>query len=238
MIKTLRYAVMLTYLVVGSIAGLLVCVLRPFHPNNTMVAARIFAAARPLLGLKRVIRGQENLLTGESCIYIANHQHNLDLFVLGCMVQPGTVTIGKTALKYIPFFGQLFWLSGNLFIDRGNNEKAVQTMQKANQLIREKKLSVWVFPEGTRNKGHNLLPFKKGAFLTAMELGLPIVPICTSSYPTGIQLNRLNAGEVHIEVLPAISLEGLGKDDLPMLMQTCHQQMQDTIARLDAEIPA
>lgn len=238
MIKAVRYAVMLSYLILGSIAGLLVCVLRPFHANNTRTAAHIFGAAKPLLGLKTTVAGLENLPRGTSCIYIANHQHNLDLFVLGSMVQPGTVTIGKTSLKYIPFFGQLFWLSGNLFIDRGNNEKAMQTMQKAKQLIREKKLSVWVFPEGTRNKGHNLLPFKKGAFLTAMELGLPIVPICASSYPRNIQLNRLNAGEVHIEVLPAISLDGLGKNDLPMLMQTCHQQMQDTIRRLDAEISA
>lgn len=233
MIKTLRYAVMLSYLVLGSIAGLLVCVLRPFHANNTRTAAHIFGAARPLLGLKANVRGTENLPKGTSCIYIANHQHNLDLFVLGNMVQPGTVTIGKTSLKYIPFFGQLFWLSGNLFIDRGNNQKAVQTMEQAKRLIREKNLSVWVFPEGTRNKGENLLPFKKGAFLTAMELGLPIVPICASSYPKIMQLNKASAGTVHIEVLPAISLSGLNKDDLPQLMQTCHQQMQATIDRLD-----
>ena len=237
MIKLIRYSLMLPYFVLGSIAGLLVCLIRPFHANNTMAAARIFTAGRPLLGLKSIVRGRENLPANTSCIYIANHQHNLDLFVLGGMVQPGTVTIGKTALKYIPFFGQLFWLSGNLFIDRGNNQKAVQTMDKAKQLIRDKKLSVWVFPEGTRNKGHNLLPFKKGAFLTAMELGLPIVPICVSSYPTSMQLNRWHAGTVHIQVLPAISLTGLNKDDLPMLMQTCHQQMQDTIAQLD-NLPA
>lgn len=233
MIKATRYALMLSYLVVGSIAGLLVCILRPFHANNTKVAAHIFGAARPLLGFKSVVTGRENLPKGTSCIYVANHQHNLDLFVLGGMVQPGTVTIGKTALKYIPFFGQLFWLSGNLFIDRGNNQKAMQTMEKAKQLIREKNLSVWVFAEGTRNKGNNLLPFKKGAFLTAMELGLPIVPICASSYPKIMQLNQLQAGTVHIQVLPAISVAGLTKDDLPMLMQTCHQQMQATINHLD-----
>jgi 1-acyl-sn-glycerol-3-phosphate acyltransferase len=52
-----------------------------------------------------------------------------------------------------------------------------------------------------------------------------------------MKLNSWHAGTVHIQVLPAISLTGLTKDDLPMLMQTCHQQMQATIAKLDA-LPA
>ena len=67
-----------------------------------------------------------------------------------------------------------------------------------------RRLSIWMFPEGTRSRGRGLLPFKTGAFHTAMQAGVPIVPVVASSYANQIDLNRWDNGEVLIEMLPPL----------------------------------
>ncbi len=65
----------------------------------------------------------------------------------------------------MPLFGQLYWLSGNILIDRKNRTRAFETMAETARKIKEKCLSVWIFPEGTRSRGRGLLPFKLGHFI-------------------------------------------------------------------------
>jgi 1-acyl-sn-glycerol-3-phosphate acyltransferase len=96
--------------------------------------------------------------------------------------------------------------------------------------------SIWVFPEGTRNLGKGLLPFKKGAFHMAIAAGVPIVPVCVSNYATHMQLNRWDAGDVLIRSLPPIPTAGLTADDIPGLMQNCQAQMDACIAGMDREL--
>mgnify|MGYP006189648167 CR=1 FL=1 len=93
-----------------------------------------------------------------------------------------------------------------------------------------------VFPEGTRNFGEELLPFKKGAFQMAIAAGVPIIPVCVSSYAGRLQLNNLQAGEVIIRSLPALPTAGLSLDDLPALMAQCRQQMQQCIDQMDQQL--
>lgn len=89
----------------------------------------------------------------------------------------------------MPLFGQLFWLAGNVLIDRGNAHKARQSMRRPT--LQNEDTSIWVFPEGTRNLGEDLLPpFKKGAFQMAIAAGVPIVPVCVSNYIKRMRLNR------------------------------------------------
>ncbi|WP_204271450.1 1-acyl-sn-glycerol-3-phosphate acyltransferase, partial [Citrobacter freundii] len=61
-------------------------------------------------------------------IYIGNHQNNFDMVTMSNAVQPNTVTVGKKSLVFIPFFGQLYWITGNILIDRGNRSKAHSTI--------------------------------------------------------------------------------------------------------------
>lgn len=81
----------------------------------------------------------------------------------------------------MPLFGQLFWLAGNVLIDRGNAQKARRSMLTTTHTLQHEETSIWVFPEGTRNLGESLLPFKKGAFQMAIAAGVPIVPVCVST---------------------------------------------------------
>ena len=149
---------------------------------------------------------------------------------------PGTVTVGKKSLVWIPFFGQLYWLTGNLLIDRNNRAKAHGTISQVVNQIKKKNLSIWMFPEGTRSRGRGLMPFKTGAFHAAISAGVPIVPICVSNTNGKVKLNRWSNGHVIVEMLPPVDTTGYTKDRLRELSEHCHKLMADKIAELDAEV--
>lgn len=189
-----------------------------------------------ILGLNVLMDTQSLREHVRGAVIIANHQSNYDLFVVGGVVPERTVCLGKKSLKWVPFFGQLFWLSGNVLIDRGNAAQAKQAMLTTTDTLQHKDTSIWVFAEGTRNLGKGLLPFKKGAFQMAIAAGVPIVQVCTSSYVNHMQLKRWNAGTIMIRSLPPIATSGMTQEDLPALMTQCWQQMKDCIDELDAQI--
>ena len=129
MLFTLRMGLMGLHFVVAGILGLVIGICRPFNPDNSRLCARLYSmpALRILrLNLQRDAKGL--LEHQRSCVIIANHQSNYDLYVLGRVVPERTVSIGKKSLKWVPFFGQLYWLAGNVLIDRGNAQQAKQAM--------------------------------------------------------------------------------------------------------------
>jgi 1-acyl-sn-glycerol-3-phosphate acyltransferase len=120
-------------------------------------------------------------------------------------------------------------------IDRGNRKKAMEAMETTKQALTQKETSIWFFAEGTRNKGKNMLPFKKGAFVTAVNAGVPIIPVCTSSYLDGFGLDQLKNPTARIKVLEPIETKDLALEDIDQLMQDLHAKMMETIKELDAQ---
>ena len=237
MLFLLRMLAMGVHFILAGILGLLLGICRPFNPDNSRLCARLYSIpAQWLLRWKLKTDVQPLLDHQRSCVIIANHQSNYDLYILGRVVPKRTVSIGKKSLKWVPFFGQLSWLAGNVLLDRGNAVRAKQAMLTTTETLKHKDTSIWVFAEGTRNLGKGLLPFKKGAFQMAIAAGVPIIPVCVSTYVNHLQLNRWNSGEIMIRSLPAIPTAGLTQDDLPQLLETCRTQMQACIAAMDAEL--
>lgn len=236
MLFLLRMVLMGVHFIIAGVAGLLLGLCRPFNPDNSRLCARLYGL--PGLCIMRLkLKAEVSTLTREHpCVIIANHQSNFDLYVLGRVVPPRTVSIGKKSLKWIPFFGQLYWLAGNVLIDRGNARRARDAMVTTTETLRNRDTSIWVFPEGTRNQGERLLPFKRGAFQMAINAGVPIIPVCVSNYVRQLRLNRWNSGRVLIRALPAIPTAGLTLDDMPALMEECRQRMLDCIEGMDSEL--
>ncbi|WP_347904954.1 1-acylglycerol-3-phosphate O-acyltransferase [Pseudomonas purpurea] len=237
MLYLFRMLLMGLHFAIAGVLGVLLGLCRPFNPDNSRLCARLYAwPAMCILRLR--VKTDVDALTNktQSCVVIANHQSNYDLFVLGNVVPRRTVCIGKKSLKWVPLFGQLFWLAGNVLIDRGNAHKARQSMLTTTKTLQHKDTSIWVFPEGTRNLGKELLPFKKGAFQMAIAAGVPIVPVCVSSYINHMRLNRWRSGKILIRSLPAIPTAGLTLDDMPMLIAQCREQMRECIESLDRQL--
>ncbi len=237
MLYLLRLILMGVHFLVAAVINFAIVFLRPFNPDNTRLCGAVYSVpALRILGLTADIDMVALKNHANPFVIVANHQSNYDLFVFGGVVPRRTVSIGKTGLKWVPLFGQIYWLAGNVLIDRGNAVKAKSAMLKTTEVMHKKDTSIWVFPEGTRNFGRDLLPFKKGAFQTAIASGAPIVPLCCSSYKRTMQLNRWHAGTIKIKALQPIPTVGLSQHDLPALMELCRLQMQACIAQLDTEV--
>ncbi|MEC7545949.1 MAG: 1-acylglycerol-3-phosphate O-acyltransferase [Pseudomonadota bacterium] len=234
MLAALRIAFLILYFPVVCMIGLVISIVRPFNRNNSRIIAMIFAWSRYVLNLRiNVIDRPDPSIQG---IYVANHQSTLDMYMYGKSCPGNMAILGKHSLLYIPLFGVLFWLAGNIFIHRGNKKKARDAMKEAAAVVNSKGCSVYIFPEGTRSNGRGLLPFKSGAFILAIEAGLPIVPICASSTHKNIDLNRWQSGECRLKQLPPISTQGLERKDAKQLAQRVHEMMAAEIESMDRQL--
>ncbi|MBV7316199.1 1-acylglycerol-3-phosphate O-acyltransferase [Shewanella sp. NIFS-20-20] len=233
MLLIIRSIVLALMLLLAFIFGGLYCVLRPRHRDNVHMFAKIFSWAAPVVGIK-VITRRSPLIKDEPCIYAANHQNNYDMFTHTAVVPSGTVSLGKKSIVWMPLFGQIYWLSGNILIDRNNRQKAFDTMAQTAEQIKNKSLSVWIFPEGTRSRGRGILPFKSGAFHTALAAGVPIVPV-VASCQSKINFNRWNNGVVIIEMLDPVPTKDFDKSDVKALVAQVHQSMATKFAQLSEE---
>lgn len=167
---------------------------------NYVVARTFYAIFSRLVGIEIIVEGQEHLNT-RPCVFVGNHQSMLDVLCLGrCVTSPvlpfswsdlraslfpmRTRIMAKKSLKYTPFFGQFMQAAGAVFIDRGNNAVAVQSLKEAGEDIKKRQTSIWVFAEGTRTSRpyHDVQPLKKGAFHLAIQAGLPVVPVVAENY--------------------------------------------------------
>ncbi len=229
---TRKFVAWLTVPVICLFA-LVLYIARPFNPDNNRLLGWVVArVGRFLLGMKRPLEGADNMPRDRPTVVIANHQHNDDLFVMGDLLPPRTVAVGKSSLVWVPFFGQVFWLGGNVILNRGRSHKAIAVMRATSEAVSRDHKSLWVFPEGTRGRGRGLQPFKKGAFHAAVASGAPITMVCASQYYDRTMGWSGRREPVAIRILPPVETTGLTVDDIPQLMARCHQQMETTIASL------
>jgi 1-acyl-sn-glycerol-3-phosphate acyltransferase len=115
-----------------------------------------------LSGTKVEVHGYKEGVAAGPAIYIANHVTPLDVFTGIWMSPPGCSGVAKKEIIHYPFIGQMYWLAGHLRIDRGSREKAVASLKALSSFVLKHKLSIWIWPEGTRSRDGRLLKFKKG----------------------------------------------------------------------------
>lgn len=234
MLKIFRIITVATAAAIISLLGTIYALIRLRHPSSVGVVARWFGSLHKLVGLKLITRKKPEI--DYPVVYIGNHQNNYDMVTISSMVAPNTVSIGKKSLIWIPFFGLVYWATGNIFIHREKRSSAIETMNKAGEIVKERKVSVWMFPEGTRSRGRGLLPFKSGAFHLAISAGVPIVPIVCSELHNKIDLNRKDNGTVICEMLEPIDTSGYSRENVKELMEKCHQIMLAKFEELNQEI--
>lgn len=236
MLAIVRIIIVIIFIIVVCVFGCFYCLFSPRDPRHVMRFGRLFGKLSYVFGITFIDRVPPEAKDYGPSIYIGNHQNNYDMVTMSNVVQPNTVTIGKKSLVFIPFFGQLYWLAGNILIDRANRIKAHNTISQIVQQIKERKISVWMFPEGTRSRGRGLQPFKTGAFYAAITAGVPIVPVCLSKTEGRIKLNRWNNGIVIVEMLPPIDTKKYNRENVRELVEYCHDLLKAKIEELNKEV--
>ena len=236
LLSIFRLSLAALFVVFTSLFALVYCLFSPRNPKHVYFFCRWFNQLHKLLGLQLVQRGLEKAPTPNKSVYISNHQNVYDFVTSPGMLRPRTVSLGKKELVWVPFFGQLYWITGNILINRQDKSKARDTIKQVAEAIHQRDLSVWAYPEGTRSKGRGLLPFKTGAFRMAIEAGVPITPMVVSSMHNKIDLGRRNNGIVICEMLDPIDVSDYRLSDARHLAQHCHDIMSKRIAELDEEV--
>ena len=168
-----------TILFIASILVLALTILTLGRLQNLIIEHVGKALGRSVLriaGIKLKIKYLNGKLK-EPAIYISNHGSTIDLFIILGLGLPRVRFVAKYQLLRNPFFYVLGKVTGQVFINREDTEKAVRMLRKTYDRVKQQRLSLYVAPEGTRKHPGKIGPFKKGAFRMAIDLGYPIVPI-------------------------------------------------------------
>jgi 1-acyl-sn-glycerol-3-phosphate acyltransferase len=210
------------------------------HPRDASILSRyshrLSAGFTRIFDLRHHIRTWDRLVAHQPCIFIANHRSNLDVVTMGEILAPDTVVIVKKELLKAPFLGMVLGNSRAIAIDRKNRHDAVAGLSAADAAIVNEKLSVWMFPEGTRNFG-TMKPFKRGAFHLARSTGAPIVPVACAVTPDWIVARRLVVKRpVHVilEVLDPIDPRAF--DSVDALVSHAEEVIAAALRRLEHEV--
>lgn len=228
MLKILRLIYFPLSILIVSLLLLPVCILRPFSAKNTALYLNLlYWFSRPM-GISFKVEGIEKL-DSKPAVIIGNHQHNFDIIMASFIFKKDIVALGKREIAFIPLFGTVFWLAGNILISRGKKQSSQKTMSKVKNYLITKKLGLVIFPEGHRNTEKELLIFKKGAFKTAIETQIPIIIFGVEQYANKLQLNKFNAGRFKITILDPISTENKSLEDLDLLIANCREKLIEII---------
>ena len=136
-----------------------------------------------LAGVKLTLKGLENVPKDEPVLYISNHRSFFDIVLTYPLCALPTSYVAKQDLKSIPFFGVWGRLMRCLFFDRDDIRASVKMIQDGVAYLKED-TSVYIFPEGTRNKNDEqlpLLPFHDGSFKMAARADRLVIPIAIKS---------------------------------------------------------
>ena len=122
------------------------------------------------------VEGRENLVKGQSYVFVSNHQGAFDIFLIYGYLNRHFKWMMKKGIRKIPFVGAACAAAQHIFVDRTSAGKVRATYRKAREIL-QGGISLVVFPEGARTFTGQMAPFKRGAYMLADELQLPVCPM-------------------------------------------------------------
>jgi 1-acyl-sn-glycerol-3-phosphate acyltransferase len=179
------------------------------------------------------VSGLEHLDPKKQYIFMSNHRSAADIVAIGVALWDYQIRfVAKKELLRVPLFGWGLWGLRSIIIDRRNHVQALRSYAVAGQRIR-RGISVVVFPEGTRGEGGELLPFKKGGFVLAIETGTPIAPIAVVGTEAVMPKRslRIESGTVEVRIGTPIETAGVAYKEKERLLE----QVRSSIAALASD---
>jgi len=171
-------AVSLYVLVIGPPALLLAIA---FHRPGLLYAAGQIGVRLGLFlsGIRYTVSGAEHIRRPPASVYAVNHASNVEppvLFLALRTLFPHLRILYKAELRKLPILTRAFDVAGFIPLERGNRDQSLPAIERAAEALRDGN-SFLIFPEGTRSRTGELLPFKKGGFVMALKAQAPVVPV-------------------------------------------------------------
>jgi 1-acyl-sn-glycerol-3-phosphate acyltransferase len=173
-------------------------------------------------------------------VAVSNHESYADIFLISHL--PWEMKwMAKDTIFKIPVMGWMMRMAGDIPITRGSRDSAVLAIAAARDRLM-KKVSVMIFPEGTRSSTAEMRPFKDGAFRLAIEQRVPVLPIAVAGTRHAMAKGsfRFRKAVASCRVLPPVETDGLTLDDLPVLRERVRMLIDDArhALRRDLGLPA
>ena len=186
--------------------------------------------ALTLAGIRTVVRGRENLTPDRAVVFCANHQSNVDPPVLFRVLHRRLHVLYKAELSKLPLLGRTFILGGFVPVERENRDAAMASIARGSQSLREGN-SFLIFPEGTRSRTRQLLPFKKGGFIMALQAGVPIVPVAIDGGQAAMRKGSVLVWPTTVTVTigAPIDTAGMGLEDRDALIARVRGDVQQML---------
>lgn len=187
--------------------------------------ARLLVALNPYWKVR--VQGHVPGRGAHPFVAVANHESLADIVLIGTL--PWDMKwLSKASIFRVPFLGQMMRMAGDVGVERGDASSRGASYNALRRWIR-RGASVMIFPEGTRSRSQEMLPFRNGAFRLAIETGRPILPMAVHGTRTAIRKGSMKFGnaDVVVRVLDPISTEGLDVNDLKALRERVRAEIEE-----------
>jgi len=215
--------------------GLVFALTAPFDPGRYTAgrwfrrAAMVAVALNPLWSFRT--SGVRIRDPRRPYVAVSNHESMADIFLISHL--PWEMKwLAKESLFRVPVLGWMMRLAGDVAVRRTDRSSRAEALAECRDRLR-KGVSVMIFPEGTRSRTGELLPFRDGAFRLAVEAGVPILPLAVVGTRDAIASGSFLFGRARAEVrvLPPIPTEGLTVSDVAALRERVRREI--TAARAE-----
>jgi 1-acyl-sn-glycerol-3-phosphate acyltransferase len=225
------YVVVIGYILVVGPVGLLIAVAFRWKGGLFALGHGGVWLALTLAGIRWRVVGRENRPQG-AAVYCSNHESNVDPPVLFEVLHRRLHILYKAELRTFPIMATVFDVGGFVPVDRADREKAFASIARGAESLRAGN-SFLIFPEGTRSRSGELLPFKKGGFIMAIQAQAPVVPVAVQG---GRASMRKGSGivrpvTVSVRIGTPIPTTGMTIDDRDTLISRVREQVQSLLAQ-------
>jgi len=232
MIRTLAALLFLgLYLPAASLVGLSVAHLMRSPAVLYKLGRFGIAVALFLSGTRVVVEGREKLGDARNTVVMPNHVSHLDAPVLFEALGIDFKAVAKKEIFKIPFLGHVLRFAGFIEVDRKDRTQARQALDRAAASLRDGNCFL-IFPEGTRTRTGELGPFKRGAFVAAIEAGSRVVPAVLQGVGELMPRGRLRMrpGTVRLRLLDPVSAQSYSYDDRERLAEDVRGRIAEALA--------
>jgi 1-acyl-sn-glycerol-3-phosphate acyltransferase len=179
-------------------------------------------------GVRVLVENEGEIDRSVTQVLVANHASWFDVLALTSITPGRYVFVAKKEVEHIPFLGRTIRACGHIFIDRQDRQKALASLAEARERLARERPRIIMFPEGTRSATGELQPFKKGAFVLALETGVPVVPAAILGtrevMPKGSW--KIRRGKVRIVIGEPIPVDGRTLADRDELIGVTHEAVR------------